>query len=130
LHNNGDGTFSDVTEKAGVGNAGKFAASAAWFDYDHDGLLDLFVCNYVKFSYDLALHCTFEGTPTYCAQKAYEGDAPTLYHNNGDGTFTDVTCPGRLSRLAGRALGGVPLTWMVTAGRTCSSPAMHRLTFF
>jgi hypothetical protein len=109
LHNNGDGTFSDVTEKAGVGNAGKFAASAAWFDYDHDGLLDLFVCNYVKFSYDLALHCTFEGTPTYCAQKAYEGDAPTLYHNNGDGTFKDVSVQAGLSRLAGRSLGVVAI---------------------
>jgi hypothetical protein len=109
LHNNGDGTFRDVTEKAGVGNAGKFAASAAWFDYDHDGLLDLFVCNYVKFSYELPLHCSFEGTPTYCAQKAYEGDVPTLYHNNGDGTFTDVTAQAGLSRLVGRALGVVAI---------------------
>ena len=109
LHNNGDGTFRDVTEKAGVGNAGKFAASAAWFDYDRDGLLDLFVCNYVKFSYELPLHCSFEGTPTYCAQKAYEGDVPTLYHNNGDGTFTDVTAQAGLSRLAGRALGVVAI---------------------
>ena len=108
-HNNRDGTFSDVTDKAGVANAGKFGASAAWFDYDRDGLLDLFVCNYVKFSYDLPLACSFEGTPTYCAQKAYQGDVPTLYHNNGDGTFTDVTAQAGLSRLAGRALGVVAI---------------------
>ena len=108
-HNNRDGTFTDVTEKAGVANAGKFAASAAWFDYDRDGLLDLFVCNYVKFSYDLPLACSFEGKPTYCAQKAYQGDAPTLYHNNGDGTFTDVTAQAGLSHLAGRALGVVAI---------------------
>jgi hypothetical protein len=109
LHNNGDGTFTDVTDKAGVRNAGKFGASAAWFDYDRDGLLDLFVCNYVKFSYDLPLHCTFEGAPTYCAQIAYEGDAPTLYHNNGNGTFTDVTAQAGLSQLVGRALGVVAI---------------------
>ena len=109
LHNNGDGTFRDVTDKAGVGNAGKFSASAAWFDYDRDGLLDLLVCNYVKFSYELPLHCSFEGAATYCAQKAYEGDVPTLYHNNGDGTFTDVTAQAGLSRLAGRALGVVAI---------------------
>jgi hypothetical protein len=109
MHNNGDGTFTDVTDKAGVANPGKFAASAAWFDYDRDGLLDLFVCNYVKFSYDLPLHCSYEGTPTYCAQTAYQGDVPTLYHNNGDGTFTDVTAQAGLSHASGRALGVVAL---------------------
>jgi enediyne biosynthesis protein E4 len=108
-HNNRDGTFTDVTDKAGVANEGKFAASAAWFDYDRDGLLDLFVTNYVKFSYDLPLACSFEGIPTYCAQKAYQGDVPTLYHNNGDGTFTDVTARAGLSQLAGRALGVVAI---------------------
>lgn len=108
-HNNGDGTFTDVTEKAGVANAGKWGASAAWFDYDRDGLLDLFVCNYVKFSFDLPVHCAFEGAPAYCAQTAYEGDTPTLYHNNGDGTFTDVTAHAGLSDLAGRALGVVAI---------------------
>ena len=108
-HNNGDGTFSDVTAKAEVANNGKFAASAAWFDYDRDGRLDLFVANYVKFSYDLPLHCGFAGKPAYCAQKAYEGDAPTLYHNNGDGTFSDVTAQAGLSGLAGRALGAAAI---------------------
>jgi enediyne biosynthesis protein E4 len=109
FHNNGDGTFTDVTEKAGVRNAGKFAASAAWLDYDRDGRLDLFVANYVKFSVDGPQHCAYEGRPTYCAQTEYEGDAPRLYHNNGDGTFTDVTARAGLSKLAGRALGVVAI---------------------
>jgi enediyne biosynthesis protein E4 len=107
FHNNGDGTFRDVTEKAGVLNAGKWGASAAWFDYDRDGLLDLFVCNYVRFSYSDIKRCEMAGLPGYCVQTAYEGDSPTLYHNNGDGTFTDVTAQAGLDKLAGRALGVV-----------------------
>ena len=108
-HNNGDGTFTNVTEKAGVSNAGKWGASAAWFDYDRDGRLDLFVANYAKFSYDGPQHCSYQGQPTYCAQTAYEGDAPRLYHNNGDGTFTDVTVQAGLSKLIGRALGVIAI---------------------
>ncbi len=107
FHNNRDGTFTDVTDKAGVKNAGKWAASAAWIDYDRDGRLDLFVCNYVKFSFDDAHHCEYQGARTYCAQTAYQGDRPTLYHNNGDGTFTDVTEQAGLAKLVGRALGVV-----------------------
>jgi hypothetical protein len=109
FHNNKDGTFTDVTAKAGVSNAGKFAASAAWFDYDRDGYLDLFVANYIKFSFDGPQHCVYEGQPTYCAQVAYTGESPTLYHNNGDGTFTDVTAPAGIENLAGRALGVVTI---------------------
>jgi len=109
FHNNGDGTFTNVTEHAGVSNPGKFAASAAWFDYDRDGRLDLFVANYAKFSFDGPQHCTFEGKPTYCAQTEYAGDSPRLYHNNGDGTFTDVTAKAGLADLVGRALGVVAI---------------------
>jgi enediyne biosynthesis protein E4 len=109
LHNNGNGTFKDITEKAGVKNAGKWAASAAWFDYDRDGRLDLFVANYAKFSYDDGPHCEYQGSRTYCAQVAYQGDRPTLYHNNGDGTFTDVTEHAGLAKLVGRALGVVAI---------------------
>lgn len=108
-HNNGDGTFTNVTEKAGVSNAGKWGASAVWFDYDGDGRLDLFVANYAKFSLDGPQHCSYEGQPTYCAQTAYEGDAPRLYHNNGDGTFTDATTQAGLSKLIGRALGVIAI---------------------
>ncbi len=108
-HNNGDGTFTDVTGKAGVSNSGKWGASAAWFDYDRDGRLDLFVANYAKFSYDGPQHCSYQGQPSYCAQTAYEGEAPRLYHNNGDGTFTDVTAQAGLSKLVGRALGVIAI---------------------
>lgn len=107
LHNNRDGTFTDVTEKVGVKNAGKWAASAAWFDYDRDGRLDLFVANYAKFSYEHGPHCEYQGMRTYCAQVAYQGERPTLFHNNGDGTFTDVTEQSSLVGLVGRALGVV-----------------------
>jgi hypothetical protein len=109
FHNNRDGTFTDVTAKAGVSNAGRWAAGAAWIDYDRDGRLDLFVCNYAKFSYSDAHRCEYNGTRTYCAQTAYEGDRPTLYHNNGDGTFTDVTTKAGLDKMAGRALGVVSI---------------------
>jgi hypothetical protein len=109
FHNNRDGTFTDITEKAGVKNAGKWAASAAWIDYDRDGRLDLFVCNYVKFSYEETHRCEYQGARTYCAQTAYQGDRPTLYHNNGDGTFTDVTEKAGLTKLVGRALGVVSI---------------------
>jgi hypothetical protein len=109
FHNNGNGTFTDVTLKAGVANSGKWAASAAWFDYDRDGRLDLFVTNYAKFSFDGLQHCTYDGQPTYCAQTAYEGEPSTLYHNNGNGTFTDVTIQSGLSKLVGRGLGVVAI---------------------
>jgi enediyne biosynthesis protein E4 len=107
FHNNGDGTFSDVTEKAGLLNLGKWGTSAAWFDYDRDGLLDLFVCNYVQFSFSDVKQCEMAGRRGYCEQLAYQGDSPTLYHNNGDGTFTDVTERAGLQALRGRALGVV-----------------------
>jgi len=107
FHNNGDGTFTDVTQRAGVANSGKWAASAAWFDYDRDGLLDLFVCNYVKFSYSDPKRCEMAGKRGYCEQIAYTGDSPTLYHNNGDGTFTNVTQQAGLVEMSGRGLGVV-----------------------
>ncbi|MGH9448363.1 MAG: FG-GAP repeat domain-containing protein, partial [Terriglobia bacterium] len=91
FHNNGHGGFTDVTKRGGVVNQGKWAAGAAWFDYDRDGWLDLFVANYAKFSFDHPVRCGFGGRPSYCAQVDYTGDVPTLYHNNRDGTFTDVT---------------------------------------
>jgi hypothetical protein len=109
FHNNGDGTFTNVTARAGVSNTGKWGAGAAWFDYDRDGRLDLFVANYAKFSFDGPQHCQYQGQATYCAQTAYEGDSPRLYHNNGDGTFTDVTAQARLSKLVGRALGVIAI---------------------
>jgi hypothetical protein len=105
FHNNGNGTFTNVTEKAGVKNAGKWGASAAWFDYDRDGLLDLVVTNYAEFSFDNPKKCDTNGVRSYCAQVAYQGLPLTLYHNNGDGTFTDVSAKSGLAKLVGRALG-------------------------
>src|SRR5215469_17538371 len=105
FHNNGNGTFTDVTDRAGIKNAGRWAASAAWFDFDRDGYLDLIVTNYAQFSFDDVKKCELDGKPAYCAQKAYEGIPLTLYHNNGDGTFTDVSERSGLAKLVGRALG-------------------------
>jgi hypothetical protein len=105
FHNNGDGTFTDVTDKAGVKNAGRWAASASWFDYDRDGRLDLVVTNYARFSYDPPKKCEVNGMRSYCEQVAYEGMPLTLYHNNGDGTFTDASKSSGLDKMVGRALG-------------------------
>ncbi len=98
FHNNGDGTFSDVTHKAGLYNEQvRWGAGCTFLDYDRDGSLDLFVCNYVKF--DLAqaaassgaASCQWKGIPVMCGPRGLIGDTNLLYHNNGDGTFTDVT---------------------------------------
>jgi enediyne biosynthesis protein E4 len=107
FHNNANGTFTDVTDKAGVKNDGRWAAGAAWFDYDRDGLLDLVVTNYAKFSFDDPKKCELNGERAYCAQIGYQGEPLTLYHNNGDGTFTDVSAKTGLAEFVGRALGVV-----------------------
>ena len=108
-HNNGDGTFTDVTAKAGVGNSGKWASSAAWFDYDNDGRLDLVIANYVDWSPDKNFWCGEHGPGlrSYCHPDNYQGEAPTLYHNNGDGTFTDVSKQSGIGLKAGNGLGVV-----------------------
>ena len=107
FHNNGDGTFTDVTEKAGVKNFGKWAASAAWIDYDRDGLVDLFICNYAHFSLVDPKHCEIAGRRSYCNPIGYEGQASALYHNRGDGTFTDVSAKSGIQKHTGRAFGVV-----------------------
>lgn len=109
--NNGDGTFHDVTAKAGVANSGEWGASAAWFDFDGDGRLDLFVCNYAEFSFDDLKRCEFEGKPVYCAQTAYRGRASRLYRNRGDGSFEDVSAASGVGALVGRALGVVAIDY-------------------
>jgi hypothetical protein len=94
--NNGDGTFTDVTEKAGVTAPG-WASSAVWFDYDNDGRLDLFVCRFVDFT-KLTHHvCNAPNVPAlagineYCYPRIFNPMPSWLFHNNGDGTFTDVS---------------------------------------
>src|SRR6266550_5472304 len=109
FHNNGNGTFTDVTAHARVKNSGRWAAGAAWFDYDRDGLLDLVVTNYAEFSLDQPKKCEVNGVRSYCAQVAYKGMPLTLYHNNGDGTFTDVSARSGLDKMIGRALGVVAI---------------------
>jgi enediyne biosynthesis protein E4 len=108
-HNNRDGTFTDVTDKAGVKNAGKWAAGAAWFDYDRDGFLDLIVTNYAQFSFEDPKKCELNHKRAYCVQTAYKGLPLTLYHNNGDGTFSDVSRRSGLGELIGRGLGVVAI---------------------
>ena len=94
--NNGDGTFSDVTEHAGVAAPG-WASSAVWFDYDNDGRLDLFVCRFVDFDKTKHHNCGAPGIPAlkglneYCYPRIYSAMPSWLFHNNGDGTFTDVS---------------------------------------
>ena len=109
FHNNRNGTFTDVTARAGVKNSGRWAAGAAWFDYDRDGLLDLIVTNYAEFSFDQPKKCEVNGERSYCAQVAYKGMPLTLYHNDGAGTFTDVSARSGLDKMIGRGLGVVAI---------------------
>ena len=110
FHNNGDGTFTDVTEKAGVSGVipelGKaWAITAGWFDYNNDGLLDLFVVNYLKYDMKTAHRCNYQGFPTYCSPNDFEGTPNILYRNNGDGTFTDVSEQSHISHYVGKGMG-------------------------
>jgi len=107
--NNGDGTFTDVTAKAGVANRGKWGSSAAWFDYDNDGRLDLVVSNYVDWSPDHNVWCGEHkpGYRGYCHPDVYRGHRPTLYHNNGDGTFSDASASSGIGLKPGNGLGVV-----------------------
>jgi hypothetical protein len=107
-HNNGDGTFTDVTEKAGVAAPG-WASSAVWFDYDNDGRLDLFVCRFVDFDKSKNKFCGNErnGERYYCIPRVYEPMPSWLFHNNGDGTFTDVSRQSGIAKVLGKAWGVV-----------------------
>jgi hypothetical protein len=111
LHNNHDGTFSDVTGTAGVSGAlldGKkmWAVSAGWFDYDNDGRLDLFVSNYCKWEVNKDPVCgPNPNVRAYCHPKNYAPLPNTLYHNNGDGTFTDVSATAGISEIRGKGMG-------------------------
>ncbi len=105
-HNNRDGTFSDVTEKAGVAAPG-WSSSAVWFDYDSDGRLDLFVCRFVDFDKSKNLPCAAGDSPGYCIPRLYNPMASWLFHNNGDGTFTDVSKTTGIGNYLGKAWGVV-----------------------
>jgi len=107
-HNNGDGTFTDVTEKAGVAAPG-WSSSAVWFDYDNDGKLDLFVCQFVEFSKAKHKDCGTgeDGKHGYCIPHLYQPTTSWLFHNNGDGTFTDVSKTSGIASHLGKAWGAV-----------------------
>jgi enediyne biosynthesis protein E4 len=110
FHNNGDGTFTDVTEKAGVAGVdaklGKtWSISAGWFDYDNDGRLDLFVTNYVNWSLETEPVCKTGNIVAYCSPNSYSGQPNMLFHNNGDGTFTDVSERSGIGRHVGKGMG-------------------------
>jgi hypothetical protein len=106
--NNRDGTFSDVTEKAGLATPG-WTTSAVWFDYDNDGKLDLFVCSFVDYSVDHRVGCGNNalGKYYYCIPKVFVPTRSFLYHNNGNGTFTEVGKNSIIGKTLGKALGVV-----------------------
>ena len=97
FHNNGNGTFTDVTRAAGLWGINEFSTSAAWVDYDKNGLLDLVVANYVQWSPDKDLFCTLDGThKSYCTPESYKGASLRLWHNLGHGKFEDATAKAGL----------------------------------
>ena len=110
FHNNGDGTFTDVTDKAHVGGIvpgiGKaWSVAAGWFDYNNDGLLDIFVVNYLNYDIKTARTCPTNGVPAYCSPNDFQGTPNILYRNNGDGTFTDVSQQSHIARYIGKGMG-------------------------
>ncbi len=108
FHNNGNGTFTDVTEKSGVAGGG-WSSSAAWVDYDRDGYLDLFVVRYLDYDIKNAPYCGYkqEGYRMYCDPQQFDGVPAQLFHNNGNGTFTDVSVKAGIANRAGKGLGVV-----------------------
>lgn len=106
FHNTGKGTFIDITRKSGLGGRSSFSTSALWFDYDRDGLLDLFVCNYVKWSPEHDVFCSLDGKhKSYCTPEAYHGETCWLFHNRGNGTFEDVTATSGIFDSSSKSLG-------------------------
>ena len=106
FRNNRNGTFTDVTKKAGLTTGPEFSASASWVDYDRDGHLDLLVTNYVDWSPAKDRYCSMDGkTKSYCTPETYPGESLRLWHNNGNGTFTDVTKKAGLYDASSKSLG-------------------------
>jgi hypothetical protein len=110
FHNLGNGRFQDVTERSGMGRRSSFSTSALWFDMDGNGLLDLFVCNYVRWSPEIDVRCSVDGRrKSYCTPEAYRGETCWLFRNRGDGTFEDVTAKAGLFDTTSKSLGAAIL---------------------
>jgi len=106
FRNNRRGGFTDVTPKSGLQGRESFSTSALWFDYNRDGLLDLFVCNYVQWSAARDVFCTLDRrNKSYCTPEAYRGATCWLFRNRGDGTFEDVTAPSGIFDSTSKSLG-------------------------
>jgi hypothetical protein len=112
FRNTGKGRFVDVTRRAGLWGREALSTSAAWFDYDRDGLLDLFVCNYVRWSAQGDVFCSLDGKrKSYCTPEAYRGATCWLFRNRGDGTFEDVTDKSGIFDASSKSLGVALLDW-------------------
>jgi hypothetical protein len=106
FRNTGRGTFVDATRASGLGGRTAFSTSALWLDFDRDGHLDLFVCNYVKWSAEHDVFCSADGNQkTYCTPEAYRGDTCWLLRNRGNGTFEDVTAGSGIFDVSSKSLG-------------------------
>ena len=106
FRNTGKGTFVDATQTSGLGGRAGFSTSALWFDFDRDGLLDLFVCNYLKWAPEHDVFCSLDGkNKSYCTPEAYRGDTCWLFRNRGNGTFEDVTAKCGLFDTSSKSLG-------------------------
>jgi len=106
FRNTGKGRFVEVTHSSGLGGRNGFSTSALWFDYDRDGFLDLFVCNYVQWSPEHDVFCSLDGKhKSYCTPEAYRGQTCWLFHNRGNGTFEDVTATSGIFDSSSKSLG-------------------------
>jgi len=104
--NTGKGTFRDATKASGLAGRSAFSTSALWFDYDRDGYLDLFVCNYVNWSPEHDVFCSLDGkNKSYCTPEAYHGETWWLFRNRGNGTFEDVTAASGIFDTSSKSLG-------------------------
>jgi enediyne biosynthesis protein E4 len=106
FQNTGKGTFIDATNSSGLGGRMAFSTSALWFDYDRDGFLDLFICNYVKWSPEHDVFCSLDGKQkSFCTPEAYRGETCWLFHNRGNGTFEDATAASGIFDTSSKSLG-------------------------
>jgi hypothetical protein len=106
FHNTGKGSFVEVTARSGLGGRQAFSTSALWFDFDRDGWLDLFVCNYVRWTPERDVFCSLDGAhKSYCTPEAYRGDTCWLFRNRRDGTFEEVTAASEIFDTSSKSLG-------------------------